>query len=94
VDYALRLQEIFKRAYPVAHSEKSFAIILMQKFIEGLDPKLQTKVKYKDFKDFGELVTSTRKYASRLEALETDRERQKFIRSSDGTHGTNSAELT
>ncbi|KAK4013423.1 hypothetical protein OUZ56_025977 [Daphnia magna] len=94
VDYALRLQEIFKRAYPVAHSEKSFAIILMQKFIEGLDPKLQTKVKYKDFKDFGELVTSTRKYASRLEALETDRERQEFIRSSDGTHGTNSAELT
>ncbi|KAK4017645.1 hypothetical protein OUZ56_033321 [Daphnia magna] len=94
VDYALRLQEIFKRAYPVAHSEKSFAIILMQKFIEGLDSKLQTKVKYKDFKDFGELVTSTRRYASRLEALETDRERQEFIRSIDGTHGTNSAELT
>jgi hypothetical protein len=94
VDYALRLQEIFKRAYPVAHSEKSFAIILMQKFIEGLDSKLQTKVKYKDFKDFGELVTSTRTYASRLEALETDRERQEFIRSIDGTHGTNSAELT
>ncbi|KAK4012345.1 hypothetical protein OUZ56_021445 [Daphnia magna] len=91
VDYALRLQEIFKRAYPVAHSEKSFAIILMQKFIEGLDSKLQTKVKYKDFKDFGELVTSTRTYASRLEALETDRERQEFIRSIDGTHGTNSA---
>ncbi|KZS02717.1 Uncharacterized protein APZ42_000127, partial [Daphnia magna] len=54
VDYALRLQEIFKRAYPVGHSEKSFAIILMQKFIEGLNPKLQAKVKYKDFKDFGE----------------------------------------
>ncbi|KAI9558384.1 hypothetical protein GHT06_015159 [Daphnia sinensis] len=46
VDYALRLQEIFRRAYPVGHSEKSFAIILMQKFVEGLDPKLQAKVKY------------------------------------------------
>ncbi|KZR95667.1 Uncharacterized protein APZ42_010470, partial [Daphnia magna] len=44
VDYALRLQEIFKRAYPVAHSEKSFAIILMQKFIEGLDPNYRRKL--------------------------------------------------
>ncbi|KAI9553742.1 hypothetical protein GHT06_018991 [Daphnia sinensis] len=55
VDYALRLQEIFRRAYPVGHSEKSFAIILMQKFVEGLDPKLQAKVKYKEFKEFNEL---------------------------------------
>ncbi|KZS19683.1 Uncharacterized protein APZ42_013855 [Daphnia magna] len=94
VDYALRLQEIFRSAYPVGHSEKSFAIILMQKFVEGLDPKLQAKVKYNEFKDFGELVTLTRTYASRQEALETDRERQEFIRSIDGTHGTNSAELT
>ncbi|KZR97629.1 Uncharacterized protein APZ42_007386, partial [Daphnia magna] len=59
-----------------------------------LDPKLQAKVKYKEFKVFGELVTSTRTYASRLEALETDRVWQKFNRSIDGTHGTNSAELT
>ncbi|KAK4029016.1 hypothetical protein OUZ56_022032 [Daphnia magna] len=93
VDYALRIQEIFKRAYPVGHSEKSFAVILMQKFIEGLDSKLQTKVKYKEFKDFNELVAATRVYALRLEALETDREKQEFIRSIDGSQDTSSAEL-
>ncbi|XP_045036922.1 paraneoplastic antigen-like protein 5 [Daphnia magna] len=92
VDYALRIQEIFKRAYPVGHSEKSFAVILMQKFIEGLDSKLQTKVKYKEFKDFNELVAATRVYALRLEALETDREKQEFIRSIDGSQDTSSAE--
>ncbi|XP_045032623.1 uncharacterized protein LOC123474473 [Daphnia magna] len=85
--------EIFKRAYPVGHSEKSFAVILMQKFIEGLDSKLQTKVKYKEFKDFNELVAATRVYALRLEALETDREKQEFIRSIDGSQDTSSAEL-
>ncbi|KZS10356.1 Uncharacterized protein APZ42_025183 [Daphnia magna] len=50
------------------HSEKSFAVILMQKFIGGLDSKLQAKVKYKEFKDFNELVAATRVYALRLEA--------------------------
>ncbi|KZS06792.1 Uncharacterized protein APZ42_029632 [Daphnia magna] len=49
VDYALRLQEIFRCAYPVVHSKKSFTIILMQKFMERLDSKLQAKVKYEDF---------------------------------------------
>ncbi|KAI9554949.1 hypothetical protein GHT06_020230 [Daphnia sinensis] len=44
----------------------------MQKFIEGLDSKLQSKVKYKKFDDFNELVSSTRTYAIRLESLETD----------------------
>ncbi|KAK4007173.1 hypothetical protein OUZ56_012335 [Daphnia magna] len=93
VDYALRLQEIFIRAYPVSYSEKSFAVILMQKFIEGLDSKLHAKVKYKKFKDFNELVAATRVYALRLEALETDREKQEFIRSIDGSQDTSNAEL-
>ncbi|KAK4013322.1 hypothetical protein OUZ56_025556 [Daphnia magna] len=44
-----------------------------KKFIEGLDFKLQAKVKYKEFRDFNELVAATRVYASRLEAFETDR---------------------
>ncbi|KZS07328.1 Uncharacterized protein APZ42_028973 [Daphnia magna] len=93
VDYALRQQEIFKRSYPAGHSEKSFAVILMQKFIEELDSKLQAKVKYKEFKDFNELVAATRVYVLRLEALETDREKQEFIRSIDGSQDTSNAEL-
>ncbi|KZR96616.1 Uncharacterized protein APZ42_008948 [Daphnia magna] len=35
VDYAHRLQEIFKRAYPMGYGKKSFTVILIQKFIEG-----------------------------------------------------------
>ncbi|KAK4028564.1 hypothetical protein OUZ56_021569 [Daphnia magna] len=93
VDYALRQQEIFKRSYPAGHSEKSFAVILMQKFIEELDSKLQAKVKNKEFKDFNELVAATRVYVLRLEALETDREKQEFIRSIDGSQDTSNAEL-
>ncbi|KAI9554902.1 hypothetical protein GHT06_020180 [Daphnia sinensis] len=93
VDYALRLQEIFKRAYPVGHTERSFVVILKQKFIDGLDSKLQSKVKYKEFPTFNELVAATRVYALRLESIETDREKQEFIRAIDGSSDTNSAEL-
>ncbi|KAK4027406.1 hypothetical protein OUZ56_016452 [Daphnia magna] len=93
VDYALRIQKIFKSAYPVGHSEKSFAIIVMQKFKEGLDSKLQAKVQYQELRDFNVLVAATRVYATRLEALETDRKKQKFIRSIDGPHDTSNAEL-
>ncbi|KAI9554965.1 hypothetical protein GHT06_020249 [Daphnia sinensis] len=83
VDYALRLQEIFKRAYPVGHTERSFVVILKQKFIDGLDSKLQSKVKYKEFPIFNELVAATRVYALRLESIETDSEKQEFIRAID-----------
>ncbi|KAK4030300.1 hypothetical protein OUZ56_023298 [Daphnia magna] len=89
----LYLQKFNKAKRRSGHSEKSFAVILMQKFIEGLDSKLQTKVKYKEFKDFNELVAATRVYVLRLEALETDREKQEFIRSIDGSQDTSSAEL-
>ncbi|KZS08150.1 Uncharacterized protein APZ42_027948 [Daphnia magna] len=57
----------------MGYGEKSFTVILIQKLIEGLDSKLQSKVKYKEFKDFNDLVVSTRVYALQLEALETDR---------------------
>ncbi|KAK4018195.1 hypothetical protein OUZ56_000263 [Daphnia magna] len=93
VDYAHRLQEIFKRAYPMGYGEKSFTVILIQKFIEGLDSKLQSKVKYKEFKDFNDLVASTRVYALRLEALETDRDKNEFIRKIDGSYESKDAEL-
>lgn len=45
VDYALRLQAIFKRVYSAGHFEKSFAIILIQKFIEGLDYRQKLKIR-------------------------------------------------
>ena len=78
-DYAIRLQEIFKHAYPDSHAENSFKVILKQKFIEGLDEKLQFKVKYKNYDTFDELVAATRKYLARMEAVENTREKQEFV---------------
>ncbi|KAK4009550.1 hypothetical protein OUZ56_018684 [Daphnia magna] len=78
VDYALRLQAIFKRVYSAEIYRGS---------------RLQAKVKNKEFKDFRELLSSTHVYATRLEALEADREKQEFIRSIDGSHDANNLEV-
>jgi hypothetical protein len=78
-DYAIRLQEIFKHAYPDSHAEDSFKVILKEKFIEGLDEKLQFKVKYKDYNTFDDLVAAARKYLARMEAVENTREKQEFV---------------
>ncbi|KAK4030847.1 hypothetical protein OUZ56_024234 [Daphnia magna] len=59
----------------------------------GLDSILQAKDKYPEFREFNELVALTRVDASRLETLETDQEKQEFIRSIDGSHDTKNAEL-
>lgn len=83
IDYAHRIKEIFRRAYPNGYSEKTFAVILMQKFIEGLDSTLQQKIKYKTFKHYHDLVAATRIYAQRIEAMETDREKNEFVRAVD-----------
>jgi hypothetical protein len=78
-DFAIRLREIFKYAYPDAYTQDSFQIILQHKFIDGLDEKLQIKVKYKAFKTFDELVAEARKYSVRFEAIEGNDERYKFV---------------
>lgn len=54
---------------------------------------MQAKDKYPEFREFNELVALTRVDASRLETLETDQEKQEFIRSIDGSHDTKNAEL-
>ena len=78
-DFAIRLQDIFKHAYPDSHAEASFKVILKQTFIEGLDEKLQLKVKYKDYDTFDELVAATRKYSTRMEPVENSRENHEFV---------------
>ena len=78
-DFAIRLQDIFKHAYPDSHAEDSFKVILKEKFIEGLDEKLQLKVKYKDYDTFDELVAATRKYSTRMEPVENSRENHEFV---------------
>ncbi|EFX61763.1 hypothetical protein DAPPUDRAFT_121010, partial [Daphnia pulex] len=78
-DFAIRLREIFKYAYPDAYTQDSFQIILQQKFIDGLDEKLQIKVKYKAFKTFDELVAEARKYSIRLETIEGSKGIPEFV---------------
>ncbi len=68
-----------KVAYPDAYTQDSFQIILQQKFIDGLDEKLQTKVNYKVFLTFDEFVAETRKYSVRLEAIEGNKDKHKFV---------------
>jgi hypothetical protein len=78
-DFAIRLREIFKYAYPDAYTQDSFQIILQQKFIDGLDEKLQIKVKYKEFKTFDELFAEARKYSIRLETIEGSKGIPEFL---------------
>ncbi len=54
-------------------------MILKQKFIEGLDEKLQLKIKYKDYDTFDDLVGATRKYLTRMEPVENSREKHEFV---------------
>jgi hypothetical protein len=92
-DFAIRLQEIFKHAYPDVYTEDSFKVILKQKFIDGLDEKLQFKVKYKEFDTFDELVAATRKYLARMEAIENTREKHEFVNAINQTSESHNLEL-
>jgi hypothetical protein len=42
--------------------------MLRQNFLTGLDGPLKIKVRYKEFKDYEELVRETDKYYNRLQA--------------------------
>ena len=79
-DFAIRLKEQFKYAYPKEHGDETFEVILKEKFIDGLDEKLQMKVKYKQYENFDDLVAAARKYSTRIEGLNSDtRDKHDFI---------------
>ena len=79
-DFAIRLKERFKYAYPKEHGDETFEVILKEKFIDGLDEKLQMKVKYKQYENFDDLVAAARKYSTRIEGLNSDtRDKHDFI---------------
>ena len=72
------LKSYFKFACLKNYEEESFQIIPKEKFIDGLDEKLQMKVKYKEFGTLDDLVAATRKYSVRKEAIESHGERHDF----------------
>jgi hypothetical protein len=92
-DFAIRLKELFRYAYPKNYEEDSFQIILKEKFIDGIDEKLQMKVKYKEFRTFDELVAATRKYSVRMEAIESNKERHEFVNAINQTSHPNNSEM-
>jgi hypothetical protein len=92
-DFAIRLKEVFRYAYPKNYEEDSFQIILKEKFIDGIDEKLQMKVKYKEFRTFDELVAATRKYSVRMEAIESNKERHEFVNAINQTSHPNNSEM-
>jgi hypothetical protein len=51
------------------------------------------KVKYKEFKTFDELVAATRKYSVRMEAIESNNERHKFVNTINQTSHPNNSEI-
>ena len=59
-DFAIRLRELFQRTYPKNQEEDSFQMILRERFVDGLDEKIQIKVKYKKFETFDDLISLTR----------------------------------
>ena len=92
-DFAIRLKEIFQRTYPKNYEEDSFQIILQERFIDGLDEKLQKKVKYKEFETFDDLVSATRKYSVRMEAIESHREQREFVNAIKHVDNPNESEI-
>ncbi|EFX67502.1 hypothetical protein DAPPUDRAFT_115380 [Daphnia pulex] len=92
-DFAIRLKELFRYAYPKNYEEDSFQIIIKEKLIDGIDEKLQMKVKYKEFRTFDELVAATRKYSVSMEAFESNKERHEFVNAINQTSHPNNSEI-
>jgi hypothetical protein len=78
IAYGFRLKNIFEHGYPKAE-EATRLQMLRQKFLSGLDLKLKNKVRYKEFKDYEELVRETVKYTRRLEAEKEEGSKREFV---------------
>ena len=53
--------------------------MLRQKFLTGLGEQLKNKVRYKEFKDYEELVRKTDKYDNRLQAKKEESSKREFV---------------
>ena len=53
--------------------------MLRQFFLTGLDEPLKNKLRYKEFKDYIELVRETDKYDNRIQAEKEESSKQEFV---------------
>ncbi len=84
LDYAFRLKTTFQRAYPSkagdADTEDAMKLqFLRQKFLQGLEPALRNKIRYKTTETFEDLVAETQKYAIRMEADKDEKDKREFV---------------
>ena len=85
LDFAFRLKTLFQRGYPSSgldeneSDEKTRLLFLRQKFLQGLEPSLRNKVRYKTTKSFEELVNEAHKYSIRMEADKDEKDKREFV---------------
>ncbi len=84
LDYAFRLKTIFQRAYPPRAGETSSEgdtrhLFLRQKFLQGLDSSLRSKLRHKPCKKFEDMVRDAQKYSIRMEEDKDEKTKREFI---------------
>lgn len=81
LDFAFRLKTLFQRGYPGETEEKPLRNkILRQKFIEGLEIELKSKIRHRKIDQFEDLVAEANKYSIRLEVDKEERSKNEFVR--------------
>ncbi|KZS19508.1 Uncharacterized protein APZ42_014027 [Daphnia magna] len=97
LDYAFRLKTLFEKAYPKSeHENSSDAVrlqILRQKFLQGLDPALRNKIRYKPFTTYETMVADTNKYALRMENEKEEIHKREFVNAVNGHSGLHYSEI-
>ena len=81
MDFAFRLKTLFQRGYPGETEEKPLRNkIFRQKFIEGLEIELKSKIRHRKIDQFEDLVAEANKYSIRLEVDKEERSKNEFVR--------------
>jgi len=98
INYGFRLKNIFEHGYPktacTTQAEEATRLeMLRQKFLTGLDGPLKNKVRYKEFKDYEELVRETDKYDNRLQAEKEESSKREFVNAVTSTVSPSDSQL-
>ena len=98
IAYGFRLKNIFEHGYPktacTTQAEEATRLeMLRQKFLTGLDGPLKNKVRYKEFKDYEELVRETDKYDNRLQAEKEESSKREFVNAVTSTVSPSDSQL-
>ena len=85
LDFAFRLKTIFQRAYPplsakeTASERETRHLFLRQKFLQGLDPSLRSKLRHKSYEKFEHMIRDAQKYSIRLDEDKDEKTKREFV---------------